>query len=208
MNPPLRSLAAFAAGLLCMEACFAAGAGKTPQPDSSPANTRVEATADASPPSSSGDMVVIPGPLRSFLRMTGISQEISPSDVMPMLARNVSLWGYTQDKPTEFLLLVERYVQLARELHSLAGADGIIRVGGCGDVNRLIQILGYQFQQGCGPDGASLMTADAERAFLTIDSGFPLTALEKALQRGTPFTYAFPATRVPVLFSEKAWTSL
>ncbi len=52
------------------------------------------------------------------------------------------------------------------------------------------------------------MTADPERAFLTTDSGFPLTALEESLEKGTPFTYAFPNSRVPVLFSENEWRAL
>jgi hypothetical protein len=52
------------------------------------------------------------------------------------------------------------------------------------------------------------MTADPERAFLTTDSGFPLTALEEALEKGTTFTYAFPSSRVPVLFSENEWRAL
>jgi hypothetical protein len=128
--------------------------------------------------------------------------------VLPMLARNVSLHGYENDRPTEYLVLIDRYVQLARELQSLAGADGTIRVAGCDDAAGLIQILGYRFQQGCGPNGASLVTENPRRAFLTIDSGFPITALEEALQKGTPFTFAFPATRVPVLFSEKTWIAL
>ena len=38
--------------------------------------------------------IEIPGPLRSFLRMAGISQEITPADVMPLLARNAFLYGH------------------------------------------------------------------------------------------------------------------
>ena len=151
---------------------------------------------------------MVPGPLRPFLRMAGISQEVSPAEVLPMLARNVFLRGYENGRPTEYLVLVDRYVQLARELQALAGNDGIIRVSGCGDATSLIRILGYRFQQGCGPSGAFLITENPRRAFLTIDSGFPVTALEEALQKGTLFTFAFPATRVPVLFSEKTWITL
>jgi len=140
--------------------------------------------------------------------MAGISQEVSPAEVLPLLARNVFLLGYERDRPTEFLVLIDRYVQLARELQSLAGADGTIRVAGCGDATHLVQLLGYRFQEGCGPNGAFLVTENPRRAFITIDSGFPLTALEEALQKGAPFTYAFPATKVPVLFSEKTWIAL
>jgi hypothetical protein len=99
-------------------------------------------------------------------------------------------------------------VHLARELQALAGADGTIHVSGCADAGKLIQTLGYKFERGCSPKEASLITVDAERAFLTVDSGFPLTRLEEALQKGTPFVYAFPGTRVPILFSEKDWTAL
>jgi len=208
MGSPLRSLAVFAAGLLWVGTCFAVSAGNPPQAGLPPLTPQEETTADASLSLPSTDTVVIPGPLRPFLRMAGISQEISPADVLPLLARNVSIWGYDNGRPSEFLVLIDRYVQLARELQSLAGADGTIRVAGCDDAARLIQVLGYRFQQGCGPNGAFLVTENAKRAFLTIDSGFPITALEEALQKGTPFTFPFPATRVPVPFSEKAWIAL
>ena len=32
---------------------------------------------------------MIPGPLRSFLRLAGISQKIGPEEVLPLLGRNV-----------------------------------------------------------------------------------------------------------------------
>ncbi len=153
-------------------------------------------------------MIAIPGPLRPFMRLAGISQEVTPAEVLPLLARNVSLWGFEGNKPTEYLLLVSRYVQLARELQGLTNDEGRIRVGGCEDAGRLIQVLGYKFEDGCSTKGATLMTADPERAFLTIDSGFPLTVLEEDLQKGIPFSYSFPATPVPVLFAERTWTSL
>jgi hypothetical protein len=154
------------------------------------------------------ETVIIPGPLRSFLRMAAISQEATPGEVLPLLARNAFLYGFEDGKRTEFLALAGRYVHFARELQALAGADGAIRVSGCADAGKLIRILGYKFERGCSPKDASLMALDAERAFLTVDSGFPLTQLEEALQKGTSFAYAFPATRVPILFSEKAWTAL
>ena len=207
---PRRSLRLIAGGLLCTGACLSAVARRLPETDSSSVSVRTpaEAPGDGASPSASGDMVVIPGPLRSFLRMAGMSQEISPEDVLPLLARNVFLYGYEGKRETEYLLLVNRYVRLARELQVLAGADGTIRVAGCADAIQLIHILGYQFQQDCGQHTATLVTANPERAFLTIDSGFPLTGLEEALQKGTPFRYSFPATRVPVLFREKDWTEL
>ena len=207
---PRRTLSLIAGGLLCTGACLSAAAPKVPQTDSLSVSARTpgEVPGDGAPPPASGDTVLIPGPLRSFLRMAGMSQEISPEDVLPLLARNVFLYGYAGKRETEYLLLVNRYVRLARELQLLAGADGTIRVAGCADAIQLIHVLGYQFQQDCSQHSATLVTANPERAFLTIDSGFPLTGLEEALQKGTPFKYPFPATRVPVLFSEKKWTEL
>ena len=38
--------------------------------------------------------IEIPGPLRSFARMSAISPDIAPDDVMPALAHNVTLNGY------------------------------------------------------------------------------------------------------------------
>ncbi len=153
------------------------------------------------------ETVVIPGPLRSFLRMAGLSQQISPGDVMPMLAHNVSLYGFQVGRENEFLVLLNRYVRLAREIQRLSDAHGMINVSSCGDVDSLIHVLGYKFEGVCGQKNGALVTADPERAFLTIDSGFPITALEQALREHEPFTYAFPATRLPIMFSEKNWTS-
>jgi len=150
--------------------------------------------------------ISIPGPLRSFLRMAGISQKISPEDVMPLLARNVYMQGYEGgNRPTEFLILLNRYVQQARELATLAGSEEVIRVTGCEDAKPLLHTLGYRVRQECGKSDTSLETADPERAFLTIDSGFPLPSLEQTLQGGKPFEYHFAATRVPLLFSEADW---
>ena len=78
----------------------------------------------------------------------------------------------------------------------------------CDEANRLVQILGYRFQKPCGEKDVALATANAERAFLTIDSGFPLTALEQALEKNEPFTYSFPATRVPIFFQEGSWNGV
>jgi hypothetical protein len=194
----------FVAGLLSLCFCtsaFARGAA--------PADTPLSTTADAKSPGvalASSD-ITIPGPLRSFLRMAGVSQKVSSQEVLPLLARNVFTLGYRSGRPTEFLILLERYVHQARELTNLAGADGVIRVNNCDEAGPLLHILGYKLRQECGQSTASLITADAERAFLTIDSGFPLPQLEEALQKGGPFTYAFPASPVPVLFTENDWTN-
>lgn len=152
--------------------------------------------------------VVIPGPLRSFERMAGISQKVSSEDVLPLLARNVFMQGYNQQKPTEFLLLLARYVEQARELQILSGSTGVINVKGCGDVGTLLQILGYRVVGNCHDKNLTLATSNPDRAFLTIDSGFPLMTLEECLQKGIQFNYPFPSTKVPVLLHEAEWLSL
>ncbi len=205
MKFPHRLLAVFAVGLFLLGACCSARAAEPAQDSASPQG---ETTGDDSLAAQPTHTIILPGPLRSFLRMAGISQEITPSDVLPLLARNAFLYGHQLGKPTEYMVLADRYVQQARELQPLAGPDGMIRVAGCGDVDALIRVLGYQFEQGCSRDSTTLATANAERAFLTVDSGFPLTKLEQALQQGTPFAYAFPRTRIPILFAEKDWLAL
>ncbi|MGA3034830.1 MAG: hypothetical protein ABSD70_16210 [Terracidiphilus sp.] len=191
MKFPIRFLAVTAAGLSCFASC-----------------NLTHAASDGGSPSRAPDSIIIPGPLRSFLRMAGVSQEATSSEVLPLLARNVFLYGHIEQRKTEYLVLADRYVQQARELEPLVGPDGKIHVAGCDDAGRLIQVLGYKFEHGCSPKDASLITADAERAFLTVDSGFPLTQLEQSLQEGTPFSYAFPATRVPILFAESDWQAV
>ena len=110
-----KSLVTFAA-FLCLLICAAAAraASMPVSPDADAAGKGIAA-------SPTGDMIMIPGPLRSFLRMAGISQKVSPDDVLPLLARNVYLHGYRQNGPTEFLLLIDRYIHQARELQILAG---------------------------------------------------------------------------------------
>jgi len=156
---------------------------------------------------SSANTIVIPGPLRSFLRMAGISQEVGPYEILPMLARNLSLYGYSSGNQKEYLVLLDRYVHLARDIQRLANGDGMVHVSGCKDANELLNTLGYKLQKECGRKDTALITANAERAFLTTDSGFPLTLLEQALQRDASFDYSFPATRVPILLAEQDWIS-
>src|SRR5260370_36166092 len=90
-----------------------------------------------------------------------------------------------------------RYVQQARELTALAGHDGLIHVSTCDEAKPLLKILGYRTRADCGQRRTYLETADPQRAFLTIDSGFPLPDLEKSLQEGRPFRYSFEMSRVP-----------
>ena len=168
------------------------------------------AAADGAPMAADtpANIVIIPGPLRSLRRMAGISQEVSPGEVLPLLARNVYTQGYQQGKPTEFLLLIQRYLQQARELQVLAAPSGAIKVTNCDDAGSLIRVLGYRLRPGCGTKSFSLETANPTRAFLTIDSGFPLVELEEALQTGTAFSYPYPSSAVPALFHPSEWTAL
>ena len=157
---------------------------------------------------SASSQFTIPGPLRSFLRMAGISQKITSEEVLPLLSRNVYIQGYEgTTRPTEFLVLLKRYVVQARELAELAAAhDMSIRVSNCDEARPLLRILGYRIRGNCGEPGTSLLTEDPERAFLAIDSGFPLPELEQTLQGGKPFEYAYSSVPVPVLFAEGDWT--
>jgi hypothetical protein len=146
------------------------------------------------------------------MRMAGISQKATLEEVLPLLAHNVFAQGYEGSRdggrPTEFLILLSRYVHQAKELATLAGADGSIHVSNCDEAKPLLHTLGYRVRQDCGTQNTSLVTADPERAFVTIDSGFPLPELEQTLQGGKPFIYAFPASPVPVLFTESDWTTI
>lgn len=151
------------------------------------------------------DSVTIPGPLRSFLRMAGISQQADPEDVLPLLAVKVFTDGYENGRPTVYLELVERYLKQARELKALAGTSGVIRVNGCQGAEPLLSILGYRIVGTCGQPDAALNTANADRAFLTVDSGFPLTKLTEALEHNSTFTDLYPTTQVPVIFREGDW---
>ena len=206
MSLSFRSLGAIVASL-CM-CCVLGYAGAAWSQASSPSESRATHLGAGLGQPSPAETAEIPGPLRSFLRMAGISQEIDPDDVLPMLARNVSIWGYQDGHETEFLRLVVRYVHMARELRRMTGPDGALHVSNCDDAMRLVQVLGYQFERPCGQEGAFLTTAEAGRAFLTVDSGFPLTQLEQNLQSHTPFIYPFPATPVPVLASTREWTTI
>ncbi len=156
--------------------------------------------------------IEIPGPLRSFARMAAISPDIAPEDVMSALARNITLSGFSATsvgeslEPTEYLKLVNRYLSQARELEKLAGPDKILRVDMCESTvtGDLLRILGYRMRGGCGSDVA-LETVNPSRAFLTIDSGFPLSELEAALRTNRVFTLDLHPARVPILYGKDYW---
>jgi hypothetical protein len=140
--------------------------------------------------------------------MAGISQEVPTDQVLPLLARNTYLLGYNEATQTEFLRLLNRYLHQAKELQILAGSTGTIHTANCNDAATLLRVLGYRLRQGCGQKDVLLETANPTRAFLTIDSGFPLIELEEALQKDAPFTYAYPVSWVPVLFRQTDWLAL
>ncbi len=207
MKSHLRLPVFFLTGFLCAFGMMCGSAPGAAAPGS-PETSGRKATSGSQPSDSiaSGpaDEVVIPGPLRPFLRMAAISREVSPDEILPLLALNVFKRGYQKGKPTEFLLLVNSYLNQARELEALAGPQGVIHVSSCEQAKPLLSILGYRLRQPCGPD-AALETANANKAFLTIDSGFPLASLEESLRSGKPFETPFSSTTVPVQFTEKDW---
>ena len=196
-------LAALLAATLSVGSCFAPAVRGT-----APSDSWLSEDAKVGSPQSAD--VAIPGPLRSFLRMAGISQKVSQDEVIPLLARNVFVLGYLgqrpKGRPSEFLILLTHYVQQARELTALAGPDGVIHISTCDEAKPLLKILGYRTRADCGQHSSFLETADPQRAFLTIDSGFPLPELEKSLQEGRPFTYSFSTSHVPAPSVEIDWT--
>src|SRR6266404_9202561 len=86
------------AGLCVPDSVLSQGA-----PSPSETSRGKESSAEATPAPSAS--VTIPGPLRPFLRMAGISQQISPGEVLPLLAREVEMDGYSGEgrtrKPNE-----------------------------------------------------------------------------------------------------------
>jgi hypothetical protein len=157
-------------------------------------------------------VIEIPGPLRSFARMAALSPDLAPEDLLPALARNVVTNGYQASsgaetlEQTEYLKLVVRYLSQARELTRLAGESKEIRIETCESTQTgdLLRVLGYRMRGGCGSE-VVLETVNASRAFLTIDSGFPLAVLEQALRTNRPFVLDYKPTRTPVLYGGEYW---
>ena len=166
------------------------------------------------PPITPGSYIEIPGPLRSFARMAALSPDLAPEELLPALARNVVTNGYQAAssneslEPTEYLKLINRYLAQARELAKLAGEKKAIQIDQCdstvtGDV---LKIIGYRMRGGCGAE-VVLETVNATKAFLTIDSGFPLAELEQSLRANRPFSLNYASTQIPVLFAAEYWQS-
>jgi hypothetical protein len=120
-----------------------------------------------------------------------VSQDVTPAELLPALARNVVTNGYQAStggealEPTEYMKLLTRYLSQARELTRLAGREQTIQIDVCESpqTGELLRILGYRMRGSCGSE-LVLETVNATRAFLTIDSGFPLAELEQALRTG------------------------
>ena len=157
-------------------------------------------------------LISVPGTLGSFARMAALSPELQPDDLLPALARNVITNGYQAAsgnealEQTEYLKLVVRYLSQARELDKLAGADHVIKIESCdsSQTAELLRVLGYRMRGACGSE-VVLETVNATRAFLTIDSGFPLADLEQSLRTSRPFNLDYKPTQVPVLYGPDYW---
>jgi hypothetical protein len=169
----------------------------------------------SSAPPTEQSYIEIPGPLASFARMAALSPDLRPDDLLPALARNVVTNGYQATNAaegldqTEYLKLVIRYLSQARELTKLAGEDKTIRIESCESAatGDLLRVLGYRIRGGCGSD-VVLETVNASRAFLTIDSGFPLEKLEEALRTNRPFAADYHPARIPILYTLDYWQSV
>jgi hypothetical protein len=154
----------------------------------------------------------IPGPLRSFARMAALSPDLAPDDLLPALARNVVTNGYQAISSnealdqTEYLRLLIRYIGQARELTSIAGGARKIVVPSCDSEQTadLLRILGYRMRGSCGGD-LVLETVNPTRAFLTVDSAFPIAQLEQDLRANRKFEYPYAPTEVPVLYGPEYW---
>jgi hypothetical protein len=154
--------------------------------------------------------ITLPGPLRSFLRMAGISQKVAPDEVLPFLARQIVIQGYHDARqkdatPNEFLILLKRYIAQARAVQRMAGASGVVRVSSCAEATPLLRVLGFRIREGCGAD-VTIETLDSQQGFLAADSGFPLAQLEDAVRAGKPFEFQYSSPPVPLLFTESDWS--
>ncbi len=155
----------------------------------------------------------IPGIFDGFLRMAALSTDLHPDQLLPALARNIVTGGYRTMRggealeETEYLKLLRQYLTQARELRQIAGDDNVIDIAECESeaTATLLKTLGYRLRGECGPQ-AVLETVNPSRAFLSIDSAFPLAELEDAYRREVPFHQTYGMTRLPVLFGPEYWT--
>ena len=154
----------------------------------------------------------IPGLYDSFLRMAALSTDLDPHEILPALARNIVTGGYRTARggesmqETEYLKLLKQYLTQARELAVFAGDDNALNVPACEseETAQILKILGYRLRGECGPE-AVLETVNPSRAFLSIDSAFPLAELEDAYRREAAFDLDYSGTQLPVLFGPEYW---
>ncbi|MBI1353729.1 MAG: hypothetical protein GC160_05230 [Acidobacteria bacterium] len=166
----------------------------------------------AASPSEGFGVAEIPGIFDSFLRMSALSTDLEPGQLLPALARNLVTGGYRTSRggesqqETEYLKLLKQYLTQARELEQFAGPDEMLDVPACESTETaaLLKILGYRLRGECGPD-AVLETVNPSRAFLSIDSAFPLAELEDAYRRDAEFHHPYGRTQLPVLFGPEYW---
>jgi hypothetical protein len=156
-------------------------------------------------------MATVPGPLASFARMAALSPDLAPEELLPALARNIVTNGYEASgnealQQTEYLRLLIRYIAQARELQDMATKEGKIVIPTCDseETGALLKVLGYRMRGSCGAD-IVLETVNPTRAFLTVDSAFPLTQLEQDLRANHRFEFPYRATQVPVLYTSEYW---
>lgn len=156
--------------------------------------------------------IEIPGPLVAFARMTAITPDVAPEQLLSALARNIVISGFRSLGPeggmqeTEYLRLVFRYLQQAQELTKLAGDSKVLEITACESIQtgELLKILGYRMRGGCGGE-VVLETVNPTKAFITVDSGFPLAELEQALRTNRPFRYDMSPTSIPILYGKDYW---
>ena len=143
--------------------------------------------------------VEVPGPLRNFSRMAALSPDMPADEMLSALARNVVTNGYqaisgteTLDQ-TEYLKLVCAISRKPANWIRFSGSDKAIRIETCDSekTGELLKILGFRMRGGCGGE-VVLETVNASRAFLAMDSGFPLAQLEQALRTNRPFELRLP----------------
>ncbi|HMF79239.1 MAG TPA: hypothetical protein VK604_26505 [Bryobacteraceae bacterium] len=171
---------------------------------------------DFSPPAkrkaaASYSTITVPGPLSAFARMAALAPDLAAEDLLPALARNVVTNGYEAAgneslQQTEYLRLLIRYVGQARDLQAMANKERQIVIPNCDSeqTGALLKVLGYRMRGSCGAD-IILETVNPTRAFLTVDSGFPLTQLEQDLRANHRFELPYAPTQVPVLYTSEYW---
>jgi len=158
-------------------------------------------------------MITIPGPLSSFARMAALSPDLAAEELLPALARNVVTNGYEASgnealQQTEYLRLVVRYLAQAREIQGLTGNARKIVIPQCDseEAGALLKALGYRMRGSCGAD-IVLETVNPTKAFLTVDSGFPIAQLEQDLRANRKFEFPYAPTQIPVLYGSDYWMS-